>query len=541
MNTLNIVITAAGGLGIFLLGLVIMTGALRALAGEAIHAALMRFTHSPTSGAITGAVSTAILQSSSATTVAAIGFVGAGLLSFSQALGIIFGANVGTTVTGWLVTLVGFKLKLTTVLLPMVLMGVLIHLFAKGRWRHLGLAIAGFGLIFVGISMLQEGMRGLETGVIDYHLPDDNILGKLQLVGIGILFTIITQSSSAGVATTLTALYAGTINFHQAAALVIGMDIGTTFTAALATVGGSVATRRTGLSHVFYNLMTGLGAFLFITPYVWVWETYAPGALLQNSELALVAFHTSFNTLGVILVLPFARAFANMMERLIPEQRIALTRGLDASLLKEPGVAITATHSVLRQESTALIRYLKWMLEEEFQDRPFRMAELEQALQETQVYIDDIHLSQDKGRDWERLYAITHALDHMHRLHNRFRDEERRAIAKNSEHMMELKQLLDSRLIDLVNEIEAGDWGLASQRAEEMARDMDLEADGLRDRIMAMVASDEMDVPLANDSLKTLRWLNRIGTHIARMLYYLHQASETREQVQTKLQAETVA
>jgi len=159
------VLTAIGGLGIFLLGMLVLTDGLKKLVGGRLQTFLARRTNSPLSGALSGAATTAVLQSSSATTVAAVGFVGAGLLSFNQALGIIFGANIGTTVTGWLVALIGFKLQIGLLLLPAVLLGVLLRLFARGWWRHAGFALAGFGLLFVGIDFLQQGMKALE-GVI---------------------------------------------------------------------------------------------------------------------------------------------------------------------------------------------------------------------------------------------------------------------------------------------------------------------------------------------------------------------------------------
>ena len=148
------VLLCLGGLGLFLLGMTVLTDGLRALAGRALRRLLSRFTRSPLSGAMTGAVTTAVVQSSSATTVAAVGFVGAGLLTFPQALGIVLGANVGTTITGWLVALLGFKLELGTAAMPIVLVGALIRLFARGRASAVGFAVAGFGLIFVGISLL---------------------------------------------------------------------------------------------------------------------------------------------------------------------------------------------------------------------------------------------------------------------------------------------------------------------------------------------------------------------------------------------------
>jgi phosphate:Na+ symporter len=137
---------------------------------------------------LTGVTCTAILQSSSAVTVAAVGFVGAGLMTFSQSLGIIFGANAGTTITGWLVVLLGFKLKLGTVILPVIFIGAILKLFAKKRIASIGFALAGFGLIFVGISMMQEGMSGLEHIITPDQFPADTLIGRLKLMLMSILF-----------------------------------------------------------------------------------------------------------------------------------------------------------------------------------------------------------------------------------------------------------------------------------------------------------------------------------------------------------------
>jgi len=266
------ILQALAGLGLFLLGLIIMMEALRALAGDAVRTAIVRFTNSPLSGAITGAIATAILRSSSATTVAAVGFVGAGVIGFSESLGIIFGANVGTTLTGWIVVLLGFKLHLEGVMTLLLLLGALLRLLAKDRLATSGYALAGFSLIFVGIAMMQQGMSGFGDLITPEQLPTDTFSGRLKLVAFGILFTLVTQSSSAGVAMALTALFSGAINFPQAAALVIGMDVGTTVTAAIATIGQSREARRTGFSHVIYNLIMIMRKFRwspFIAPLIY--------------------------------------------------------------------------------------------------------------------------------------------------------------------------------------------------------------------------------------------------------------------------------
>jgi phosphate:Na+ symporter len=505
--------------------MIVMTDGLRALAGSAIRKALMHFTKSPYSGAVTGAASTAILQSSSATTVAAVGFVSAGLISFPESLGIIFGANIGTTITGWMVALLGFKLKLGTVVLPVILLGAILRLFGHGRAANIGYAMAGFGLIFVGITLMQQGMGGLTDIITPDILPADTLVGRLQLLGIGILITIITQSSSAGVAASLTALYAGAINFEQAAALVIGMNVGTTVTAAMATIGGTVASRRTGLSHVIYNLFTACGALIFITPYTLIWENLSPGSLNANAEIALVAFHTSFNALGVIIVLPFTAHFARLMIKLVPEIVPSFTRRLGMAVLDSPTLALNAVQDTIHDELIALLRHVNAILGDSVMGRRTDLLELQAALDETHAYVDRIHLQETKGAEWERMVQVVHTLDHMQRLHERCEEEEDRAItARGSAELSEYRDLLIETINGVFNDMETNRWTEAAERADKTASYIHDQVEPLREKIMAKIASHEIDVPEGTAQLEAIRWLERVSKHVARILRHHGQA-----------------
>lgn len=502
-----------------------MTDGLRALAGSAIRAALMRFTRSPLSGAVTGAVSTAILQSSSATTVAAVGFVGAGLITFSASLGIIFGANIGTTITGWLVALLGFKLNLGTVILPVILVGTILRLFGNGRAANIGYALAGFGLIFVGISLMQQGMSGLTDIITPEALPADTLIGRLQLVALGILFTMITQSSSAGVAATLTALFVGAITFEQAAALVIGMDVGTTVTAVMASIGGSVAARRTGLSHVIFNLFTACGALILITPYTLLWEYLSPGALSSNAEIALVAFHTSYNTLGVMVILPFTGRFAHLIEKLVPAKKPSYTGRLGEGLLEQPALALTAVQTSIHDELLALLRHVNAMLGDSLMGRRADLAELQAALDETYAYVDRIHLHETQGAEWERMLGIVHTLDHMQRLHERCEEEEDRAItARGSAELSDYGRTMVKTINGIFNDIETQSWTEAAERADKTAVYIHDQVEPLRQSILAKIASHEIDVPQGTGRLEAIRWLKRVSKHVARIMQHYGEA-----------------
>lgn len=519
---MNVLFPLLGGLGVFLLGMIILTDALKSLAGDYMRSVIMRFTRNPSTGAVTGALTTAILQSSSATTVAAVGFVGAGLLSFSESLGIIFGANIGTTLKGWLIVLVGFKYNLGDLMMPIILVGAMLRLFARKRLATFGLALAGFGLIFVGISIMQDAMISVQGFVTPDVFPDDTVIGRIQLVLIGVMFTLITQSSSAGVVMALTALFAGAINFEQAAVLVIGMDVGTTSTAALATIGGNVNSRRTGLSHVVYNLMTGAGAMILLSPYILIWESFSPGSLHNNSEIALVAFHTFFNSLGVLIVLPFAGRFASLIKKVIPEKESVYTSGLDKSLLKDNGMAITALSVSVQTEVIALMSHLRILLGDIENGAMIDLEEMQNVLNKTHDFADHIHIKDEKEMHRLKLLSLIHALDHMQRLHERFEEDADRArtalsLSSLNEARKELNQIITILLNQ--NEIVLDEHILL--RLGSFLAVMSQQAENLRDKVMSGVAGGDLTITNANKQLEAIRWLRRVTIHVDKIMHYL--------------------
>lgn len=512
-----------GGLGLFLLGMVIMTDGLKQLAGNYLRSILTRYTNSPASGAITGAVSTAILQSSSATTVAAVGFVGAGLLTFPQALGIVFGANIGTTITGWLVALLGFKLKLSTMVLPLIFIGVLLKLFSRGRVASSGLALAGFGLIFIGITQLQSGMEGLEGLVTPDSFPADTIIGRLQLIALGILITLITQSSSAGVAAAITAIYTGTMTFPQAAAMVIGMDVGTTVTALIATIGGGMESRKTGYSHVIYNLFTALIAFLLLTPFTWVWN-HVVSDIQQNAEIALVAFHSTFNIVGVFLILPFAKPFANLIQGLVPSDDSDINRYLDRTLLKDEASAIQAIKITLLQMSLSLYKRLADLLDRKSLQNEDQ-SELARQISMTRDYLQDF---QDAGNSQpHELMGMIHTLDHLQRLHERsIEDVDRLKLASRDDYLSHYSDKLASVLHQCITALETGNRELAMKTSEDMATYFAIETPDIRSHVMEDVAKGTSTAMEGDARLEAIRSLRRSSQHVAKI--NLHMSDHSR-------------
>jgi len=521
---------AMGGLGLFLLGMVVMTDGLKGLAGDVMRQTLTRFTRSPASGALTGAATTAVLQSSSATTVAAIGLVSASLLTFPQALGIVFGANIGTTVTGWLVALLGFKFQLAAIVSPLVLVGVLMRLFGHGKVASAGMALAGFGLIFVAITLLQGVMQGLEGRVTPDNFPADTIVGRLKLVGIGILVTLVTQSSSAGVAAALAAVHVGTISFPQAMALVIGMDIATAIKAVIASIGGSVETRRTGTSHVIYNLYSGIVAFLLLSPYALLLDFISPEIVRNNAEIALVGFHTSFNIICVLAILPFTGQFARFVCILIPAKEAALTGKLESSLLNEPGVALATVRKTLHEETVALLGYVQKLATEKSAKNPRFINMMKSELDTTHNYVDQIHLTPEDGQQWQLLLSSIHTLDHLQRLHERCEeDTDRVEAAQENAHLRGYCERLAREIDKMLDGMNRGKWKKAARQADRTARQFTTDANTLREQIMQDVATGKMNVPDGTDSLEGVRWLRRVSLHICRILHYLWRLEALRQ------------
>jgi len=516
----------SGGIGLFLLGMIIMTDGLKQIAGKSIRTHLMAYTQSPYSGAVWGAISTSILQSSSAVTVATVGFVRAGLMTFTHSLGVIFGANIGTTMTGWLVLLLGFKLKLGTIALPIVLFGALLRLFAKPSIAPLGLAIAGFGLIFTGISTLQDSMFGLREYFEFEQLSVETLPKKFIVLCFGIIFTLITQSSSAGVAATLSALFSGLIEFEQAAVLVIGMDIGTTFTALLATTGASISAKRTGYSHVIYNLLIGSTALFLISPYIWFWESLSTQTINNHSEVALIAFHSSFNILGVMILLPFSQQFANLIEKLVKAPTPNVLEQLDDSLLVQPSLALDLSIEPLKKQFISLLETIISILHGNYLGQKSKLIKLQADIDVIRTFIDQIPVEAAQESERRRLIDLLHALDHLQRLHERCEYPPKCTFSNaDPTEIHEFSGQLMNEIKNLIVAIKTNQWITGLTEINQISNELSVNQQPFRKTILLKVSHQEFDITHATNVLEAFRWLKHITKHIERVTSHLADAS----------------
>lgn len=512
-----------GGVGLFLLGMALMTDGVKSIAGDAARRALSRLAGGRLRAFGLGAAVTALMQSSSATTVLTIGFVSAGLLPLAQAIALVIGANVGTTATGWLVVLLGFKLDIGSVALPLVGVGALIKLFSRDRYASLGLAIAGFGLIFVGIGFLKNSMGGLAATLEPGWFGLTGMWGLLSLVGIGFLMTVLMQSSSASMATTLTALHSGAITLEQGAALAIGQNIGTTITAAIAAFGAKTAARRTAAAHILFNIGTGGVAFALL----WLLSGWIArvDAGPRDGAIELAAFHTAFNLLGAAIFLPLLHPFTWLVSALIRPRGPALTRRLDRSVANAPAVAMEAA----RRTARACLRALAVALGAALRGRANGMRELAlandevaEALEETRRFVAGVPGERGKTVTHDARVGVLHALDHLDRLVMTLAQRRSAQRAVGDPELASLRELLSATLDS------APEGDDESPVTAQFAADTDgvthriaSERKDARPRIFSAAADGAIDQDTALQRLDSMRWLDRAAYHIARTAFHL--------------------
>ncbi len=516
-----------GGLGLFLYGMSAMTSGLRKLAGDQLRHWLSRSTRTPFSGVVTGAITTAIVQSSSATTVAVVGFVGAGLLTFTQALGVIFGANIGTTITGWMVALIGFKLKLSAIALPLLFVAAVLYLFKSHRiLRGSGKALAGFCLIFLGISYLQEGLADYRHAIDLSQWRIDHFGGRLLLVIVGGVLTLITQSSSATVATALTGLNAEVLTLPQAAAVIIGADIGTTATAALATVGGTTASKRTGFAHVIYNLMTGIAAFLILPGYLWCIERLMPESALHSREMVAVSFHSFFNLFGVLLALPFTNLFAKWIIRLFPQRTPPLAAPFEKRLLADSNAASEALARGTRSLATAAAKVAVSVLTEAPRHEIASIESISSTINIAREFALQIgSTTDDESFESRIIFASLHELDHIERLIERARDHRRAQNTTKQPDFSSLTNRAQTLLYQLANQSATGLLPATVADIEKLAIELEEDKAGFRSRLITRSINGDLSADQLDKNLDSHRWLRRLVYHAWRIAYYQETSS----------------
>ena len=319
------IFSLVGSLALFLFGMKTMSEGLEKFAGDRLRSILAAMTKNRVMGVLTGVLITALIQSSSATTVMVVSFVNAGLMTLAQSIGVIMGANIGTTVTAWIISAVGFKVNIAAFAIPLLAIGMPLIFSGKGNRKSMGEFVFGFSFLFMGLSFLQEAATAMNIGDMVAgmlaHVPQDSFFTILLFVIVGALVTMIVQASAATMAITLM-LFGMNIpgfGFEQAAALAMGQNIGTTITAFMASLTANTQARRAALAHMFFNVF-GVVAFLIVfypacDAVSWFVDNVLGGG---NDLYKLSTFHTAFNIINTLLLIGFVHQIEMLVCRVLP-------------------------------------------------------------------------------------------------------------------------------------------------------------------------------------------------------------------------------
>jgi phosphate:Na+ symporter len=346
--------TIIAGIAIFLIGMHYMENGFKLFSGGPLENALKKFTSTTPKAIGTGFLATAVVQSSSLVSVIIISFLSAEMIGLTQAVGVVFGSNIGTTTTAWLVSSFGLKLKIAHYALPMLIFGVVMQFSKHSSYKGIGSVLVGLGFIFLGIAYMKEGFETLKQGLDLAEYAMEGYLGVFVYIGFGAIATVVIQSSSATMAIIITALATGQIDYINALSLAIGANVGTTVTAALGAMASNQNGKRLAVAHFIFNIITGLFAVVFIYQLKDLVDLLAPLIYIANEDVAmkLALFHTIFNVAGVLIVSSFIGYLVRYLQTLFREEHMARGRPkyLTDDVVEIPAAALAA----LRKETIHL-------------------------------------------------------------------------------------------------------------------------------------------------------------------------------------------
>jgi phosphate:Na+ symporter len=560
MNTVLQILNLAGSLGLFLYGMTLMSESLQKVAGDGLRGFLASMTSNSFKRVLTGLFITAVIQSSSATTVMVVSFVNAGLLSLAQAIGVIMGANIGTTVTAWIVSLLGFKADISILSIPLIALGFILTMSKRQRRKNMGEMVIGFALLFLGLTFMKESVPDLrsnpETLAFLQSLTDWGFWSVLIFVGIGTGLTIVLQSSSATMALTLVMVNFGWIPFEMAAALVLGENIGTTITANIAASVGNVSARRAALAHTFFNLfgvlwvlilfkpflklvgiiITGLGA---ADPFIPVAQAADPEASSVSMLYAVSLLHTMFNVTNTLLLVGFTPLLVKVVTYVIKnpkeEEKFRL-KFIQGGLLSTAELSLDQAKQEIIHYGDIVIRQYSFVRsaltqtsDEEF-DILFKKIsyyeevtdKIEFEIAEYMNQIGEEEISSESGSRIQAMYKIIGEMESMgdsayniarimqrKRLNNIVFDEH---MTKN---VLNMFDLLDKAFIVMIENLKAGYTKLNNiENAYDAEKDINNYRDMLREGNLLNLGKNQYDYLTGVYFMDIIAECERVGDYI---------------------------
>lgn len=352
MNVAQPILELVGSLGFLLYGMKLMSDGVQQSAGEKLQRALSVLTGNRFMSLLTGLIVTMIIQSSGATTVMVVTFVNAGLMTLTQSVGVIFGANIGTTITAWIVSIFGFNFKISAFAIPVFGLGYFLSILKKGAYKNWAEAIMGFGMLFLGLSGLSDVFTPEQLGWL-FKIQGSGVFAILFGFVIGIIITALLHSSSAFSAIVITMAYNGLVSWELAAAMTLGSNVGSTIDAILASMGTSADSRRAALIHVMFNVFGTVLALIFFKPFLEIVMFVTPGRENSNIAIRISMLHTVFKTLSTIIFLPLQYPIVKLTQLIIKDDKETESKTFKLEFTEFLGKESAPTHIIQAEKAIA--------------------------------------------------------------------------------------------------------------------------------------------------------------------------------------------
>jgi len=553
---MNLLFGLMGGLGIFLLGMKHMSDGMQAVAGASLRRLIGVVTNNRFFATIVGIIVTCVVQSSSVTTVMVVGFVNSSVMELSQAIGVIMGANIGTTITGWILVL-----KIGKYGLPLLGIAAFFFLFSKSeRWRYWAMAIMGMGMVFFGLELMKDACAIIkETPQFESsfkYFTADNYLGVLKCALAGCLLTTLVQSSSATLGITISLATQGVIGYETAAALVLGENIGTTITALLASLGATTNAKRAAYFHMIFNL---IGVFWITLIFAWYIEfiqgvlayiefilgnpsySVSDMVLIDGKETythmtaAIALTHSIFNIVNTLMFLPFLPLFVRLLERLVPskdfKEKPSLT-DLDMRLLETPLLAIEQSRKEIEKMSAGCEKMLTWIeelyeqdeIDKKLADKLMHREQVLDAVQDeiakhvTSLLSNDIPHSvaveaRQQFRMADEYESISDYIVNIHKFDVRLRRDGERFTTTQRAGIKVLNKM-STEYLDLVNQaLAANDPGVVT-KTESVSKRLRKQIKQLRREHLSDLSAGTISPQASVAYLAVLNAFSRVRDHI---------------------------
>ncbi|MEQ8472096.1 MAG: Na/Pi cotransporter family protein [Marinoscillum sp.] len=539
-----------GSLAFFIYGMKIMSEAIQRVAGSKMRQILSSMTSNRFKGVLTGFIITGLVQSSSATTVLVVSFVNAGLLSLVESIGVIMGANIGTTITAWLISIVGFKVKIDAYALIIIAFSFPLLFFSRDRIKTWGEVFIGFALLFMGLAYLKDAVPDLKSNpeILAFlsQYSDLGFLSIILFVAIGTIITVVVQSSSAAMALTLVMANNGWIPFELAAAMVLGENIGTTITANLAAIVGNVHAKRAAFAHFIFNVFGVLWIILLMGPFLSAISSYmifqtglSPETSAEAIPIALSVFHTCFNVINTILLLGFVKFIAKVVTRVIKSKGdedddfkleyigTGLLNTAELSL-EEAKKETAAFGKIIVKMSNAM----KELLSEPKKKRQKKLLKkmrkyeentdhLEEEISNYLARVSDGSLSSATS---VRVVSLLSIINDMERIGDMFfqmskdfetKQKEKRGFTKKQKsNLNKMFDLMDSSINTMVENLNANYHTISLEPAIRHEQEIDEFRNKLRKELMEEMRSKNYDVQIGALYKDLFQSMEKVGDHV---------------------------